>query len=119
MSKVVVPYSIEGDSKKTQVEQMFDHIAPKYDLLNHLLSFGIDKIWRRKLVRQFGDIKPKLILDVATGTADVAIQLTELNPDKIIGIDISAEMLEIARKKVDEKKLSTLIALQQADSEHL
>jgi demethylmenaquinone methyltransferase / 2-methoxy-6-polyprenyl-1,4-benzoquinol methylase len=101
------------------VEQMFDTIAPKYDLLNNLLSFGIDKIWRKKLVNELRDNNPTAILDVATGTADVALELVNLYPKQIIGIDISAEMLEIGRKKVEAKNLSGIITLQQADSENL
>jgi len=119
MTKVIVPYTSSGATKKEQVEQMFDHIAPKYDLLNNMLSFGIDKIWRRKLIEQLKDINPSVILDVATGTADVAIELVKLNPQKIIGVDISAEMLEIGKKKVAAKNLTNYITLQQADSEHL
>lgn len=119
MSKVIVPYSGSGASKKTQVEQMFNTIAPKYDLLNRMLSFGVDKSWRKKLVAQFNKIPSPVILDVATGTADVALALVKLKPKTIIGIDISAEMLEIGRKKVSAKNLQNVITLQQADSENL
>jgi demethylmenaquinone methyltransferase / 2-methoxy-6-polyprenyl-1,4-benzoquinol methylase len=119
MGKVIVPYTTSDASKKSQVEQMFNSIAPKYDLLNNLLSFGIDKAWRKKLVKQLRDTKPNIILDVATGTADVAIELVKLHPEKIIGVDISAEMLDIGRKKIVAKNLSGIITLQQADSENL
>src|SRR5208283_3079072 len=84
-------------SKKKQVEQMFDHIAFRYDFLNHFLSVGIDNLWRRKTIRTIRDIKPRIILDVATGTGDLAIAGLRLKPAKIIGIDLSEEMLALAR----------------------
>lgn len=102
--------------KKEAVAQMFDEIAPKYDFLNHFLSINIDKIWRRKLVRLVKKEKPFSILDVATGTGDLAISALKACPQKITGIDISAKMLEIGRKKIEEKKLSDKIELVLADS---
>lgn len=119
MNKIVVPYSESSLGKKEQVEKMFDHIAPRYDFLNHFLSAGIDKRWRKKMVNMLQKSSPKIILDVATGTADVAIELTKLNPNSITGIDISRAMLDIGQKKIEEKKLNNLIVLQQADSENL
>ena len=119
MEKTVKPYSEEG-SKKSQVSNMFDKIAPYYDTLNRVLSLGIDTIWRKKAIDYLKEDNPQLILDVATGTADVAIEMSKrLNPTKIIGVDISKEMLEIGRKKIEKKKLHEIIELQEGDSENL
>lgn len=118
MSKEVKPYQEEG-SKKEQVADMFDNIAARYDLLNHVLSLSIDKGWRKKVVKMASEGKPKLILDVATGTADLAIALEKAAPEAITGIDISAGMLEVGREKVAKKGLSKMISLEQADSENL
>lgn len=119
MEKTVKPYSETG-SKKTQVEEMFDNIARRYDFLNRVLSLGIDKIWRKKAIDQLRDLQPKYILDVATGTADVALEtMRRLRPDKIIGLDISAEMLHFGREKVAKQGLSDVIELVQGDSENL
>ncbi|HFC00608.1 MAG TPA: bifunctional demethylmenaquinone methyltransferase/2-methoxy-6-polyprenyl-1,4-benzoquinol methylase UbiE [Phaeodactylibacter sp.] len=119
MQEQVKPYSIE-ESKKNQVSKMFDNIAPWYDFLNHFLSLGIDISWRKKTVRALKDLQPKMILDVATGTGDLALEAEkQLKPEKIIGIDISHEMLEIGRKKISQKKLSKKIELQLGDSENL
>lgn len=119
---VVTPYSNASEGKKEQVEKMFNEIAFRYDLLNQLLSFGIHNRWRRTAVAslksQVSNPKP-LILDIATGTGDFAIDAIELNPKKITGIDISADMISIGRKKIEEKKLSDLIELMKADSEDL
>ncbi len=98
---------------------MFDDISPKYDFLNHLLSFGIDRIWRKKLVRLLGRRKPSTVLDVATGTGDLAIAIAALKAQKIAGIDISGKMLEIGRQKLIEKGLNHIITLQQADAEKI
>jgi demethylmenaquinone methyltransferase/2-methoxy-6-polyprenyl-1,4-benzoquinol methylase len=106
-------------SKKEVVRVMFDDISSKYDFLNHFLSFGIDRIWRRKLVNILRQRKPDKILDVATGTGDLAIAISALNPQKIVGIDISEKMLEIGRKKIMDKGLNKLIALQRADAEKI
>jgi demethylmenaquinone methyltransferase/2-methoxy-6-polyprenyl-1,4-benzoquinol methylase len=119
MSKEVKPYQEEEGSKKQQVARMFDNISGNYDFLNHLLSLSIDKGWRRKVVKVVKQEKPQLVLDVATGTADLAIALAKTNPDKIIGIDISNGMLEVGRKKIAKKGLTQLITLEQADSEDL
>ena len=102
--------------KKDTVQKMFDDISPKYDFLNHFLSFGIDFSWRKKLVTLLSEKHPRRILDVATGTGDVAIALTKLNPEKIVGIDISDKMLEIARGKVAEKGMQDLISFKQSDA---
>jgi len=114
----VVPYK-EGASKKEQVAKMFNNISHRYDFLNHLLSLGIDKIWRKKAIGVLKPLHPKKILDVATGTGDFAIQSLELNPDKIIGIDISDGMLEVGRKKISSKNLSDKIELVRGDSENI
>ncbi len=98
---------------------MFDDISPKYDFLNHLLSFGIDRAWRKKLVRMLGVWKPLTVLDVATGTGDLAIAISALNPQKITGIDISEKMLEIGRQKLQVSGLDRLIALHVADAEKI
>lgn len=105
--------------KKEQVAQMFDNIAPSYDLLNKLLSLGIDRWWRYKAINQLKDLKPKNILDVATGTADVAIATMRLNPDTVTGIDISNQMLDLGREKIKKLNLSSKITLLQADAENL
>lgn len=100
----VVPYKESQDSKKEQVADMFNNISHRYDMLNHLLSFGIDRIWRKKTIKQLEKLRPKTILDVATGTGDLAIEALHLNPEKIIGIDISEGMLQFAEKKIKAKK---------------
>ena len=114
----VVPVKDSLLSKKEQVADMFDGIAYRYDFLNRFLSIGIDIRWRKKAIRQLTDLKPKTILDVATGTADVAIMAAQnLQPQKITGIDISEGMLAIGRKKIDKLKLNHLIELLKGDSE--
>ncbi|HUM46842.1 MAG TPA: bifunctional demethylmenaquinone methyltransferase/2-methoxy-6-polyprenyl-1,4-benzoquinol methylase UbiE [Chitinophagales bacterium] len=119
MKQPVVPYQEMNLSKKEQVSMMFDRIAFRYDLMNRLLSFGIDTGWRKRMLKMLRPSNPQLILDVATGTADVAIQLATLHPKHITGIDISAEMLSQGRVKINEKNLGSLISLQQADAENL
>ena len=106
-------------AKKEMVQNMFNNIAPKYDLLNHLLSAGIDKGWRRKVRKALAADRPELILDVATGTGDLAIELSKMPVKKIIGIDIAEDMLEIGRKKVQKKGLSDVIELEPGDSENI
>jgi demethylmenaquinone methyltransferase/2-methoxy-6-polyprenyl-1,4-benzoquinol methylase len=114
----VVPYESSDRSKKEQVADMFDSIAPRYDFLNRFLSAGIDVRWRKKALQCLQPLQPKHILDVATGTADVAIMAARmLQPDKIIGIDISARMLDAGRLKLQTKGLSDRIELQLGDSE--
>ncbi len=117
MSKQIKPYQHSGESKKEQVADMFNKIAFKYDFLNHFLSLNIDKIWRNKVVRIITDKKPERILDVATGTADMAIALLKANPFRIDGIDISAGMLEVGKNKIEQKKLTNKIFLQTGDAE--
>ncbi len=119
VSKSVTPYGTDS-SKKEQVAKMFDSIAPRYDLLNRLLSLGIDVKWRRHLVEKVGEIDPNSILDVATGTGDVAIMLGQmLEPESIVGIDIAKNMLELGRRKASVRNLETIISFQAGDSENL
>jgi demethylmenaquinone methyltransferase/2-methoxy-6-polyprenyl-1,4-benzoquinol methylase len=114
----VVPFKNSSESKKKQVENMFDKIAFRYDFLNRFLSAGIDVGWRKKAIQQLKDLRPKKILDVATGTADFAITSFKiLQPEKIIGIDISDGMLEIGRKKIEKAGLQNSIELLNGDSE--
>lgn len=98
---------------------MFNDIAFRYDFLNHFLSAGIDKCWRKKVRKHLAPYHPELILDVATGTGDLAIELVKLNPEKITGIDIATEMLSIGNKKINERNLDKVITLQEGDSENL
>ncbi|MBL7918418.1 MAG: bifunctional demethylmenaquinone methyltransferase/2-methoxy-6-polyprenyl-1,4-benzoquinol methylase UbiE [Bacteroidia bacterium] len=116
--KVVTPYQTE-ESKKEQVAQMFDNIAYRYDFLNSLLSLGIHKGWRKKCVKLLIPNKPKTILDVATGTGDFAIECAKLNPEKIIGVDISEGMMKFGREKIKKAQLDKLITLEYGDAETL
>lgn len=116
----VVPYKEDDATKKAQVARMFDSISWRYDFLNHFLSAGVDIHWRKKAMRELKALKPKLILDVATGTADLAIQAVKsLSPEKVIGVDISDGMLDLGRKKVEEKGYGKMIELRRGDSENL
>jgi len=115
----ILPDSTSGLGKKAQVAEMFNGIAEKYDFLNHFLSLGIDKGWRKKAIKEVAEIRPKQILDVATGTGDLAIAASKLLPQKIIGVDIAEQMLEIGRNKINSQNLSDTISLQYGDSEAL
>lgn len=108
-----------NQGKKEYVRTMFNDIASKYDFLNHFLSLNIDYLWRKNVINVLKPLKPKLILDVATGTADLALQATTLQPEKIIGIDISEEMLKIGQKKIFDKNKESVIQLINADSENM
>jgi demethylmenaquinone methyltransferase/2-methoxy-6-polyprenyl-1,4-benzoquinol methylase len=110
---------MSNPAKKEVVREMFDDISPRYDFLNHFLSFGIDRIWRRKLVGILAAHKPTVVLDVATGTGDLAMSIASLKPQKIVGIDISEKMLEIGRAKLMEKGLDKIITLRRADAEKI
>ena len=101
------------------VRAMFDSIAYRYDLLNHLLSFGLDCHWRRKLAESIRPAAPKRILDVATGTADSAIAIMPLHPERVVGVDVSEKMLKYGRTKLVRKGLDQIIALQRAEAENL
>lgn len=115
----VKPYASKEGSKKQQVAEMFDNISARYDFLNHFLSMGIDKGWRRKVVRMIGAKKPSTILDIATGTGDLAIALSKIPNTQITGLDLSAGMLKVGEEKIAKKGLTTQISLQQGDSENL
>lgn len=115
----VVPYKDRQDAKKKQVADMFNNISSSYDLLNRILSAGIDVRWRKKAIKMLKPYQPKLILDVATGTADLAIEALSLQPEKIIGIDISEGMLEFGRKKLVQADKNKVIELMTGDSENL
>ena len=115
----IKPYRNSSLDKKQQVAGMFNNISRRYDFLNHFLSLGIDRYWRRKAIFQLRKIKPLLILDIATGTGDFAIEALKLKPVKIFGVDISVDMLAIGRKKIKKKNLDDKIELLEGDSEHL
>jgi demethylmenaquinone methyltransferase/2-methoxy-6-polyprenyl-1,4-benzoquinol methylase len=115
----VKPYNNANTSKKEEVEEMFDNISGKYDFLNHFLSLGIDKIWRKKAIKILQKYQPKVIMDMATGTGDFAIAALKLNPTRIVGVDLSNGMLEVGRKKMIKRKVSHLIEMVQGDSEKL
>lgn len=119
MSKPVVPYKDSKLGKKQQVRQMFDTISGRYDGLNRIITFGIDQIWRKRLVRLVGKSTPESILDVATGTGDLALALTRTGASRIVGLDLAPGMLEIGRKKVSDKKLNQRIEMVLGDSESL
>jgi demethylmenaquinone methyltransferase/2-methoxy-6-polyprenyl-1,4-benzoquinol methylase len=115
----VVPYKEDASGKKVQVARMFDSISGDYDFLNHFLSLGIDIRWRKKAIKLLAPGNPKLILDVATGTGDFAVEALKLNPDKVIGVDISEGMLDVGRKKMKAKGYDSRIELLSGDSENL
>ncbi len=117
--ETIKPYNEADSTKKGEVRTMFNTIAPRYDLLNHLLSFGIDKLWRKRAIATLKDIAPHHIIDVATGTGDFAIKAQQTLGCKVTGTDLSAGMLSVAKEKVESKNLSDYITLQEADSEQL
>jgi len=119
ITMTVVPYKDKGTAKKEQVAEMFDNISGNYDFLNHFLSLGIDIRWRKKAIRMLKADQPKVILDIATGTGDFAIEALALNPEKVIGVDISEGMLAVGREKMKKRGLDDRIELQQGDSEGL
>ena len=111
----ITPYNKE-ERKGVQVERMFDHIAPKYDRLNHTLSLGIDRLWRNRAVDSLRPFAPQRVLDVATGTGDFAILAARrLKPQSVVGADISEEMMEIARRKANQAELERVIRFQRED----
>jgi demethylmenaquinone methyltransferase / 2-methoxy-6-polyprenyl-1,4-benzoquinol methylase len=115
----VTPYKEDQKSKKEQVADMFNNISRRYDLLNHLLSFGIDIYWRKQAVKLLKKETPSIILDVATGTGDFAIEALACNPEKIIGVDIAQSMLDIGKEKINKRGLQDKIELKYGDSEKL
>ncbi|MBO7263047.1 MAG: bifunctional demethylmenaquinone methyltransferase/2-methoxy-6-polyprenyl-1,4-benzoquinol methylase UbiE [Alistipes sp.] len=113
------PYN-EEQSKKEQVEQMFDNIAPTYDKLNHIMSLNIDRVWRRRVMRIVRRSKAHKIMDVATGTGDLAIAMAKrVDRTQILGVDLSEEMLAVARRKVEKQGLEERIMLEKGDAENL
>ena len=114
----VTPYKSEA-TKKSQVEDMFDNIAPKYDLLNHALSMKIDVLWRNKLVKMMKEDAPQEVLDVATGTGDLAIAVEKGTDAKVVGLDLSQQMLNVGVIKIKKLKLDGKISMQKGDAENL
>lgn len=119
MEKKVTPYKDSSLNKKEQVEQMFDNISENYDGLNRVISFGIDVKWRKKVIKIVEATAPRSVLDIATGTGDLAISLAKTNASEIIGLDISEGMLAVGRRKIAAKNLSEKIQMIQANSEDL
>jgi demethylmenaquinone methyltransferase / 2-methoxy-6-polyprenyl-1,4-benzoquinol methylase len=120
MSKQVTPYTNSQATKKEQVADMFNNISGTYDFLNHFMSLGIDVIWRKKAIRELLDLQPQYMLDVATGTGDFAFEaLRILKPAKIIGVDISKGMLEVARQKINKRNQQGVFEVKLGDSEKL
>jgi demethylmenaquinone methyltransferase/2-methoxy-6-polyprenyl-1,4-benzoquinol methylase len=119
MSKIITPYKDSTLGKKEQVTQMFDAISGNYDGLNRVISFGIDIKWRKKVLALVTAKNPENILDIATGTGDLAILMTQTKAKKIIGLDISAGMLEVGIKKIADKKLSNIVDMVIGDSENM
>ena len=119
MSKNITPYKDSELGKKEQVAQMFDTISGNYDGLNRVISFGIDIKWRKKVLQLVSDKNPKTVLDIATGTGDLAILMTKTTAERIVGLDISAGMLDVGRKKIEAQKLSDKIEMILADSENM
>lgn len=119
MAKKITPYKDSELNKKKQVEKMFDTISTNYDGLNRVISFGIDVKWRKKVVQLVGNTNPDAVLDIATGTGDLAINLTKTGANRIVGLDLSEGMLAVGRKKIGEKNLSEQIEMVQGDSEAL
>lgn len=116
----VKPYEQDEASKKEQVSKMFNNIAPYYDGLNRFLSLGIDKLWRKRMIAEMAQEQPQHILDVATGTADVAIAMAKtLRPKRIVGLDVAVKMLDLGQKKIDQRQLSNTIQLMVSDAENL
>ncbi|TDE45396.1 bifunctional demethylmenaquinone methyltransferase/2-methoxy-6-polyprenyl-1,4-benzoquinol methylase UbiE [Flavobacterium rhamnosiphilum] len=119
MSEKITPYKDSALGKKEQVAKMFDTISGNYDNLNRVISFGIDIKWRKKVLQIVAKSNPKIILDIATGTGDLAILMAQTNAEKIIGLDISAGMLEVGVKKIASKNLSNTIEMILGDSENM
>ena len=119
MSKNVKPYKDSNLSKKDQVASMFDTISGNYDSLNRVISFGIDVKWRKKVLQMVATTNPKIILDIATGTGDLAILMAQTKAEKIIGLDISAGMLAVGKQKILDKNLSKRIEMVLGDSENM
>lgn len=119
MAEKVKPYKDSDLSKKEQVASMFDAISKEYDGLNRVISFGIDVKWRKKVVKLVANQNPQTILDIATGTGDLAINLAQTSAKEIIGLDISEGMLEVGKQKITKRKLNDKIKMVIGDSENL
>lgn len=119
MKQSIKPDENKPETKKTQVTHMFDGISKSYDLLNRIITLGIDVLWRKRVFKLLQKEQPKSILDIATGTGDLVLELAKINADKIIGLDISPGMLEIGKQKVKNKQLEDRIDMQLGDSEAL
>lgn len=120
MNEKITPYNSQTVTKKEQVATMFNNISGTYDFLNHFMSLGIDILWRKKAIRQLKAQQPKSILDVATGTGDFAFEAIKiLKPEQITGVDISAGMLDVAKRKIRERKLDHIFSVRLGDSEML
>ena len=119
MSEKITPYKDSTLGKKQQIAKMFDTISNEYDDLNRVISFGIDIKWRKKVVQIISKKKPTNVLDIATGTGDLAINLTQTDASQIIGLDISEGMLDVGRKKIAKKQLDNTIEMVVGDSENL
>ena len=119
MDKQITPYKDSDLGKKEQVAQMFDNISKDYDGLNRVISLGIDVSWRKKVVKLVGENNPKQILDIATGTGDLALMMASLDPDKIVGLDISQGMLEVGKQKIAKENLNHKIEMVVGDSENI
>lgn len=119
MSKTIKPYKDSDLGKKEQVATMFNNISKNYDDLNRVISFGIDISWRKKVVKIISKNKPQQILDIATGTGDLALMMSTLQPQKIIGLDISEGMLAVGKEKIARAKLTDKIEMVVGDSENM
>ena len=119
MIETIKPYKDSDLGKKEQIAQMFDNISGNYDNLNRVISFGIDKSWRKKVLKIVADKNPQTILDIATGTGDLAILMSSTSASKIIGLDISEGMLDVGKQKIAAQKLSNKIEMVLGDSEKM
>lgn len=120
MKQQITPYRLDNATKKDQVATMFNNISGTYDFLNHFLSLGIDVLWRKKAIKELVSTQPRMILDVATGTGDFAFEaIKKLAPEKVVGVDISDGMLDVARQKISQRNLQAIFSVQLGDSEGL
>ncbi|WP_316813204.1 bifunctional demethylmenaquinone methyltransferase/2-methoxy-6-polyprenyl-1,4-benzoquinol methylase UbiE [Pedobacter heparinus] len=120
MNENITPYQSQTSTKKEQVADMFNNISGTYDFLNHFMSLGIDMLWRKKAIRALQSVRPRIMLDVATGTGDFAFEAIKiLQPEQIIGVDISEGMLDVARKKIRKRNLQHIFSVELGDSEGL
>lgn len=115
----IKPYADQTTDKKSQVTEMFDNISGHYDRMNRLITFGMDVGWRKKVLKIVADSQPESILDIATGTGDMPILMKDTDAERIIGIDISSGMLEVAKQKIKDQKLENLIDFELGDAENL